>query len=67
MNNYGYTVLIADSDIELAKDLEKRLLKEVFRVFFVDSTRKVLECVRKRKINIALIDVNLKPENCDRK
>jgi DNA-binding NtrC family response regulator len=60
MNNNIYTVLIADSDFESAKNLEKILLKEGFQVFLVDSARKVFECIRKWEINIAIIDVDLK-------
>ena len=60
MNNKIYTVLLADIDIESTKNLEERFLKEGFRVFTADSARKALECVRKWKINFAIIDNDLK-------
>ncbi|KPK96214.1 hypothetical protein AMJ80_01245 [bacterium SM23_31] len=60
MNNKKYTVLIADSDLHSVKKLEERFLIEGFRVFSVNSGRDAVLCMRKRNINIAIIDVNLK-------
>jgi len=60
MNDKKYTVLIADSDIDSVKSLEERFLTEGFRVFSVDSGRDAVSCMRKRDINIAIIDVDLK-------
>ena len=59
MNNKQFTVLIADSDSELTKILKKRLLLEDYRVFTVDSGREVVAFIRKREIDIVIIDVNL--------
>ena len=60
MNNSRAIILLADNDIESIKNLEERFLKEGFRVFTADSARKALECVRKWKINFAIIDNDLK-------
>jgi DNA-binding NtrC family response regulator len=60
MNNSILTILIADSDLISAKNLEKELLKERFRVFIVDSSREIISQIRKREIDFAIIDVDLK-------
>ena len=60
MNNNICTILIADSDFISAKNLEKELLKEGFRVFIVDSSREIISQIRKHKIDFAIIDVDLK-------
>jgi len=59
MNNNKNTILIADSDTEQTKILKKRLSLEEFRVFIVDSGRDVVAFIRKREIDIVIIDVNL--------
>ncbi|MFC1556484.1 response regulator [candidate division KSB1 bacterium] len=51
---------MADEDFEFVKNLKERFLAESFRVFTVNSGRDAVSCVRKRKINITIIDVNLK-------
>ena len=60
MNNYSYSVLIADSDLESIKSLEEKFLKEGFFVVSVDSGNEAVSLVKERKIDIAIIDVNLK-------
>ena len=60
MNNNLCTILIADNDFISAKNLEKELLKEGFRVFMADSSREIFSQIRKHKIDFAIIDVDLK-------
>ena len=60
MNTKIRTVLLADSDQESVTDLKDKLLEEGFRVYSAGSGREALSYVRKRKINIAVIDADLK-------
>ena len=60
MKNNSCTVLIADKDNMSAESLKRRLIGDGFRVFSVDSGRSTVSCVRKRNIDVAVVDVNLK-------
>ena len=54
------TVLIADRDLETVRQLQERFYAMGFRVFSVDSGREAVSCARKRKIDIAVVDADLK-------
>ena len=59
MKEKNNTVLIADCDKESLLKLKSTLSVEGFRVFTVNSAQKILEYIRKRNIDVAIIDVNL--------
>jgi len=60
MNDIQPTVLIADSDPASAADLTLMLKEKGYRVFPVSSAREALQCTRKHRIDIAVLDTQLR-------
>ena len=60
MSKVNFTVLIADRDSKSVNNLTEKFQNERFRVFAFDSGKSVVSCIRKRNVDAAIIDVNLK-------
>lgn len=54
------TILIIDCVSSSINQLRDALVKDGFRVFLVHSGRETISIVRRRKINVAIIDVDIK-------
>jgi len=60
MTKKNNTILVADINVDSMEKLKADLIDDGFRVFTVESGRNVLTCMRRRVVDIAIIDVDLK-------